>query len=202
MFFLNTGRRLLAVTAAHVYDAHIADKDAQQIECYFGALRIKPEMQIISRGQRVDIITFDMTAEQLEATGKNIVTAWPPAIPREGCGVFFGGFPAREVLREGAHDFAYGFMHGILPVRTVTDHQITCRIERAHLLPTPGLGPTLPPPNYDAGGFSGGPLFTLIDGDNLQTWRLGGVVSEASATLEMITAVRADHISDDGVVAL
>lgn len=196
VFVLDTSYHIFAVTAAHVYNAYLAAKKKEpNLQAYFGNLQINPDTQIRSCGNGIDIATFDITDEQINTIGCTPVTRWPPTIPNEGCGVFFGGFAGVDVVQEGRHEFAYAFRPGILPARTVTDHQITVHVERQHLVDR-----VSPPPNFDAGGFSGGPLFALIEG-NLQDWRLSGVISEASSTLETFTAVRAVFITDDGRVA-
>ncbi len=47
------------------------------------------------------------------------------------------------------------------------------------------------PPNTDLGGISGGPVITVMKSPSyLVSYRLGGIVSEASAELEKVFAKR------------
>jgi hypothetical protein len=61
-------------------------------------------------------------------------------------------------------------------------------------------GSGLPPPGYDIGGVSGGPMLmpTLVIGGVI--WRFAGVIIEAAAgtLFEQVVAVRAHHIHPDG----
>ena len=57
----------------------------------------------------------------------------------------------------------------------------------------------LPTEGYDLGGISGAPLLTVVDNKSgLQTWRLAGVIYEASPNLGIIYATPADFILADG----
>ena len=54
-------------------------------------------------------------------------------------------------------------------------------------------------PNTDLGGISGGPVIAAIESPSfLISYRLGGIVSEASSELEKVFAKRADFIREDG----
>jgi hypothetical protein len=61
-------------------------------------------------------------------------------------------------------------------------------------------GSGLPPPGYDIGGVSGGPMLmpTLVEGGVI--WRFAGVIIEAAAgtLFEQVVAVRAHYIHPDG----
>jgi hypothetical protein len=118
MFFLDCGRGPFAVTAAHVFDEFLGDRQTHRVRsCQIGNLGFNPEERLIASGthQRIDIATFRVTPEEIATTGKRIVQgtdgAWP-APPNVGEAVFFGGFPGVErvlvrlVRRHGAtHGF-------------------------------------------------------------------------------------------------
>lgn len=58
--------------------------------------------------------------------------------------------------------------------------------------------PTMPP-NTDLGGISGGPVITVLESPSyFVSYRLSGIVSEASAELEKVFAKRVDFIKSDG----
>jgi hypothetical protein len=84
------------------------------------------------------------------------------------------------------------------PITSVTDRQITCRFDREKMLALSGSG--LPPPGYDIGGVSGGPMLmpTLVEGGVI--WRFAGVIVEAAPgrLFEQVVAVRAHYIQPNG----
>lgn len=122
----------------------------------------------------------------------------PP--PKEGEQVFFCGYPGQETIQTGHLEVNFGLHCGFCPATNVTDHQIKCHFDLTSRVDTIGNG--LPPPAYQLGGISGGPL--LVPDYDLKEktwgWRLGGVISEAIATpdYEILTAVRAHFIHPDG----
>jgi hypothetical protein len=70
------------------------------------------------------------------------------------------------------------------------------------------LGDGIPPENFDFRGISGGPMLMVIQGRNLRSWALAGVIyqgpntsenpDEAISGLEIIRARRAHFILPDG----
>jgi hypothetical protein len=64
------------------------------------------------------------------------------------------------------------------------------------LSPVPGVPP--PPPHYEVGGISGGPLLTILPRDRGFEWRFGGVIVQGLTAWDVVRAVRADAIAADG----
>jgi hypothetical protein len=56
------------------------------------------------------------------------------------------------------------------------------------------------PEGYDIGGMSGGPSMMTVDSANLAYWRLSGVMTEFSTSLEIFRATRADFLHPDGTL--
>jgi hypothetical protein len=87
-------------------------------------------------------------------------------------------------------------------ITSITDHQISCRLDREKMIDLNGNG--LPPFGYNIGAVSGGPLLvpTLVEQGALKgvVWRLGGVIMEAAKgeLFEQVVAVRAHYIQPDG----
>jgi hypothetical protein len=81
---------------------------------------------------------------------------------------------------------------------SVSDRGISGHFDRQYQVDKPGQ-PTAPE-GYDIGGVSGGPLMTMVDSANLSYWRLGGVMTEFSTSLEIFYATRADFILSDGTL--
>lgn len=200
VFFVRTPKKLLAVTAKHVYEGYLSAKqDCSETVCQFGNFTFVPEDRIISTGGRVDIATFEMLDHEVEKIGKKPIEYWPPMIPSEDKGILFAGFPAVETIQLGTREYSFGMCVGSGVARTVTDHQFTTVIEHDQLVDTLGLG-RLPSPNLDIGGMSGGPVLTLVETPFMVTWRLGGVIVQGWPSADMIVAHRADTIDENGKV--
>ena len=141
--------------------------------------------------------------------GKAAISAppdtWPPP-PNPGEQVMFGGFPGQERIISGPGAISFGFHSGMSAATSVTERQIAQRYEREFMIDQHGNG--LPPKGYGLGGISGGPLLVPLYRDGAWTWRLGGVISQATeerppdeVIFEMIVAHRAEHIQPDGTLA-
>jgi hypothetical protein len=208
MFFLDCGRGAFAVTADHVYDGFLEDRDERRVRsCQIGNVAFdNPEGRLIARGKHlgIDIATFRVTPEEIAATGKRIVKGtdgtWPPP-PNDGEGVFFGGFPGGERIPIAAHDISFGLHSAMVPLTSHTDYQLCCQLDRDSRVDVRGLG--LPPEGYDLGGVSGGPMLQPVYRDRVWGWRLVGALSEAvsASSFERVTAVRAHFILPDGRIS-
>jgi hypothetical protein len=198
VFFVQTPKALLAVTAKHVYEDYIAKKaESDGVECQIANLPFLPDERLVGLGKAYDIATFRMLPEELRKINKIPMTCWPPLPPQEGGGILYAGFPGTEKTENGPRDFSFGVYAGSGVARTVTDMQIKSLVEHEHLIDVYKLG-RLPEPGFDTGGMSGGPVMTLVESDHFLHWRLGGVIVQGWAAVDMILAHRADVIMDDG----
>lgn len=220
-FMLDRGSRPILVTAAHVYKQYVYDwertgplrcqvantfvRDLRSNLIACGNLGIRPD----EREREPDIATFRLPVGAAERIGKKPIMAppngWPPP-PKAGEQVMFAGFPGQEriVLSPGA--ISFGFHSGMSPATSITEHQITLRFEREFMLDHHGSG--LPPKGYGLGGISGGPVLVPLYYDSAWTWRLGGVISQATeerrpeeVIFEFVVAHRAEYIQPDGTLA-
>jgi hypothetical protein len=108
-----------------------------------------------------------------------------------------GGYPGNGRERVSRKGVSFGFFGALVIARAVSYDQISCLFERECIIESADV-PAMPS-NYDLGGISGGPLITVLESPSyLVTYRLGGIVSEASSELELVFAKRADFIKDDG----
>jgi hypothetical protein len=208
IFFLDCSRGPFAVTAAHVFDGFLRDRQTHRVRsCQIGNVAFNPEERLIASGtqQGIDIATFRVTPEDIVATGKRIVRGtdgvWPPP-PNIGEAVFFGGFPGVERVPVAPHEISFGLYGAMVPLTDFTEYQLCARMEPEYRLDVRDLG--LPPKGYDLGGVSGGPMLQPVFQDNVWGWRLVGVLSEAVAVqgFERVTAVRAHFILPDGRLSL
>jgi hypothetical protein len=135
MFFLDCGRGPFAITAAHVFDGFLLDRQTHRVRsCQIGNVGFNPEERLIASGtqQGIDIATFRVTPEEIAATGKRIVQgtdgAWPPP-PNIGEAIFFGGFPGVERLSIAPHQISFGLHSAMVPLTDSTEYQLCARMD-------------------------------------------------------------------------
>jgi len=200
VFFVSPDRPFM-ITADHVYTAYLdaRNKFGDFARCQLGNLRFVPESRLIARSKSLDIATFAVTSEEIKRTydGK-FAMSFDPMNPQIGKGVFFAGFPGRERRRLSEREIESCIFTASTVADNISDREISGHFDRAYQVDKPGR-PTAPE-GYDIGGVSGGPLVTMVDSANLCYWRLGGVMTEFSTSLEIFRATRADFILPDGTL--
>lgn len=97
------------------------------------------------------------------------------------------------------YELSFAVYPGLMVAKSVNQRNISCCFEREFLVERRGF--SAPPPNYDIGGMSGGPLLTLVERNGLQYLSLGGVISQGSSDFELFFASRADCILEDGTLS-
>ncbi len=125
--------------------------------------------------------------------------SFDPMIPQTGKGVFFAGFPGLARRRLSERAIENGIFTALTVADNVTGREISGHFDRERQVDKPGR-PTAPE-GYDIGGVSGAPLVTMVDSANLCYWRLGGVMTAFSTSLEIFYATRADFINADGTLS-
>jgi hypothetical protein len=180
-FLLDCGRGPFLVTAAHVYQQFLTDKQrARRLQLQVCNVAFDLEERLISCGadRQIDIATFQIDAPEVNEVGKRVVAgtdgAWPPP-PSPGEAALFGGFLGSQRVVINSREISFGLHIAMTPVTDFTEHQVRCRLDRRYWVDTRGLG--LPLPGYDLGGVSGGPLLVPNYVDDRWGWRLAGVVS-------------------------
>jgi hypothetical protein len=199
--------RLLAVTAAHVFNGYLADKrrSARTI-CRIGTTQFDPERRLVGLGSNIDIATFDFTYDDLRELGKQAIvitdaTHWPPPHPFPGQAAFFAGFPGASRIWLSWRSVSFGLYTASPRINSASDRQITCPFEREQWIDVTGRG--LPPRGFKLGGLSGGPLLIPLDTDGVWDFNLGGVISEAprsSLGYETLVVEPAHFIAPDGTI--
>ncbi|MDF1554430.1 MAG: hypothetical protein P1P84_15270 [Deferrisomatales bacterium] len=210
-FFLDCGRGPFLVTAGHVFSGYLEarrDRGAGLATVGTGpgpgpgeGLEVDLEERLIAHSSDPDVATFRVAAGEPGRSGCVVLTGhgreWPPPPPEEGRGVFFAGFPGLEVLRPGPRVLSFGALAGMGVATDVGSRSIWSQFERGEWTDVFGLG--LPPEDYNMGGLSGGPLLAVVEHLGVMSWRLGGVICEASSQLaEGMFAARADFIGPRG----
>jgi hypothetical protein len=215
-FFLNTGQRILAVTANHVIEDWRRDCGVGNVVAlHLGSdlvIDFDVRNAVIAAHEEIDIATFRISESEIASIGKTVLTgyqqAWPPLPPQQERAVYFGGFPGVETIRLSRNEISFGASAGHGAASSVSERDVSSLIERSNLIPVLGRG--LPPENFNFGGISGGPLLSVIEQNGLRSWSLAGVIHEgpnpssdaaqAIDGLEIIKARRAHFILPDGTL--
>lgn len=195
--FLKIGKRILGVTADHVYRGYIADLASRPVVCQIGSVRYQPEKRVISRDVETDLVTFDVPEFIVAAAGcsPHDVFQWPPPPLSEGELVIAGGFPGP--LREGRLTVAeFPFITLASRVRQSGEDHASLQLELASS--EWGTAERLYA-GADLGGMSGGPVFRH-HGEGIERISLAGFVYEYGPSWEIMLARHAASIAPDGTV--
>ena len=185
VFFLDTGKRTFAVTAAHAVTECMADtKSGMFIQCMIGSAYGTPVPfhigdRLIDAHEGVDIATLWFTPEEIQQTGREILKGyyhpkWPPPLAEKESGVTYCGYPGkgRKWLARKEISFGCVMMGGI----ATNSHALSLSIliERDRLLQQ--LGDEVMPENFDFGGMSGGPVLAIVESPTIRCWMPAGVI--------------------------
>jgi hypothetical protein len=185
-FFLDTGERIFAVTAAHVVEECLQDtKSSTFVQCMLGSklgsvVAFHLGDRLIDTHREIDIATFWITQEEIRQTGRVVLQGfyhgkgWPPPLPQQDRGVTYCGFPGtgRRWLAPREISFGCAAMAGIATNSHETSLSIL--VERENLVQV--FGEEAMPENYDFGGVSGGPVLAVVQTPTLRSWMPAGVI--------------------------
>lgn len=202
VFFVDLGSGPFGITAAHIIDALLRDKESfSNLVCQVGNVELDPSDRLIGLASSRDLATFKVTSQELTnlaLTPHVDPGPWPPRSPQEGKGAFFGGFRLGEGKQLDLRvPYPFDFWNGFGPLTGIYDQQIKMRFEREYWVHRPDCPE--PPPGAEWGGVSGGPLFALFE-NPVVFYQLAGILSEYSETLELLVATPARFISKNGSI--
>lgn len=205
---LHTAKELLGITNAHVADALANCTDQIGNRCQIGGAYLDPA-RLMAKHPSLDLATFRLSSVVIGqiallndgSVGEGFkhqaatVTNWPPAPPIEGAPVMYGGFPGayRKKLDDGNVNF--GFFWFATKVQSVSEKNIGMVIERESSV---SIGEVVLPDKADLGGWSGGPVFRIVEQNLLETLELCGVIYEYSAETGIVLAHPLTDLNPDG----
>lgn len=209
-FMLDAGAGPFLVTAAHVYRAYLkARQERGDTVCVVEETVLPLEERLIAFDTNWDVATFRVAREEVEhfrrTKGRVSLTGsqreWPPKPPQEGRGIFFAGFPGdgrtmREYRGGSRVEVDYLGYTALAVADSVSPVGISTVLQHDPRLDI-GLRPEIPP-DWALGGCSGAPLLTFVEHNGVFSWRLGGIIYEAGATI--VKASRADCLNPDGTI--
>lgn len=199
MTFVRTHSEVLGITNAHVAEGFADCTDESGRICQLGAARLDPA-RFIARHQIMDLASFRLSdvilaqAEHLERLDAVTVPVWPPTPPQEGDVVMFGGYPGiyREE-RDNNVDFLFTWFAG--KVASASEKNVGMVLE---LATSKSLSSSRVPPHADLGGWSGGPVFTVVDSNGIERIELSAIIYEYSAAYEIAFAHPMSQLAEGG----
>jgi hypothetical protein len=113
--------------------------------------------------------------------------------------VLIAGFPSvgKRFTESGILNF--GLYHACTSIDSVNDRDISM-VREADDEVADLVGKGLPPRGFDVRGMSGGPVIAVLENVGIVSWALAGAIYECSTYFEIIKAVRADLIDENGIV--
>lgn len=201
MFFIDSGKMTLALTASHVYQTYLEAKQADNgIVSQLGNVTFNLENRLIENNPTVDIATFKITNFEIQQLRRlpfrGSQSTWPPTPPTNNQPVFFGGYPRTQRTIGQEFDVDFGLAFILCLASNVNSQQMTCQIEHNFILHINGSPPL--DENYFWGGTSGAPVIKIVR-NTIETFELAGVVSHSwDKNTILVSHVR--HINDDGTL--
>jgi hypothetical protein len=192
-FFLDTGERMFGVTAWHVVDgwrkSRVGDGAGPlRLGGNGSSVELDWDARVIEEHSGIDIATFVVGRDEVALLGKTVLTgyqkAWPPAPPKERCGIYYCGYPGVGTRHPSIQEVIFGAVPGSGIASSVNERDVSTLIERQYLMPV--LGGGTPPENFDLAG-------VIYQGPNPSEDPAQAIVG-----LEIIKARRADFIRPNG----
>ena len=205
---VRTPKALLGITAAHVFRQYERDSKNGPVRLQF-MNEVIDDLggRLIDISDKLDLATFALDEDLVKRLGRTPLGVWPPRPPQEGKGIMISGFPAVERIESKNFEVNFGLFTALGVARTVTEKQITWLLEREFQLAKARV--PAPPPEYDLGGISGGPLISWFESPYFVShYCLSGIViehpdyknSKNMQPIERLIAIRADSIAERGKI--
>lgn len=196
MTFVRTQTDVLGVTNAHVADGISTCTDEPGRGCQLGGAHLDPA-RLIARHPTMDLATFRLSDVMLNVSGHQAATVpdWPPQPPSQGKPVMYGGYPGmyREELTD--NNFGFTFAWFASTVQSVSQQNVgmVLQISTSNSVSSKRI-----PENADLGGWSGGPVFRVVDSDNIERLELAAIIYEYSGNYEIAFAHPLSDLLPDG----
>ena len=194
--FVNSGVRVLGLTAAHVHqECMTALERDPELGCQIGGHSFQPAKHLIDIDEDLDLATYDLSEIQVNAAGADIhaPSTWPPTLTNDL--VLVGGWPWRSVVshsRSSTHDFVLFIGRFV----GTSENCLGMNTFRSTSIP---YGARSLSPDLNLGGMSGGPMYVLKQ-DLIARLELVGIVCEFSPNplFELMLARPVSRVAADG----
>ena len=178
--------QIFCLTACHVVDECIKSFESDPDRtCQIGNATFDPSDLLIARHTTYDLATFKLSEPYAASAGlfPTTLPSWPPKAPAKDELVILGGYPgAYRFDRNGEIDFGFATFIGKLD--SVSDQKMgmVLRIESSL-----SSGQNRIPSKADLGGWSGGPVFRIIESPIFYI-EVIGIIYEYSQNFEIVFA--------------
>lgn len=206
MTFLRTDEELLGITNKHVARS-VAESAEAGKNCKVGGAPLEPD-RLIAEHRQFDLATYRLSDVLLANVGlladgsgdpakhqPATVTEWPPVPASEGAPVMYGGYPGdhRSSLADGNVEF--GFFWFANKVLSLSDRNIGMVINSENSI---SVGDRPIKAGSDLGGWSGGPVFRVIQENAIERLELSGIIYECSGDTGIVLAHPLIDLNPDG----
>lgn len=195
MCFVNTGTRLIGVTAEHVHTACVAALNGDaRVACQIGGHSFEPEKRILDLSKELDLAVYDVSEVQANAARADIHHApvWPPVVAEQDVHIIGGWL--WTLSEHGPGTTTNQFLHFVARLSGSSDRHLGIGTTTSTSIP---WGRNALAPGTNLGGMSGGPVFRLQE-RGLSVLTLVGVIYEYGPLLEMALARPLSLIGPDG----
>jgi hypothetical protein len=197
---LDTGERVIGVTAWHVHEAYLARLALRKLfVCQFGGVTVFPEQILIDKNERLDLATFNLSAVVLDLEGftTHRPQAWPPPRAAVHDLVVYGGFPGTR-RRADLERATFGLDSVTGLVSQVTSQNLMVEVDYSRLFGVDGPEGTIV--SADPRGTSGGPVYRVTDNPEGPGLEIAGFIYEQSEQNRFLLARHAGAVRSDGTI--
>jgi hypothetical protein len=197
--FVRSGNEIFGVTNAHVIDGLAAGTDEIGKRCQIGGAYFDPG-RLIARHPSLDLATVELSGVFLSRAGSRFqpasISTWPPPVPLEGSPIMLGGFPATYRLEreDGSIDFEFAWFAG--KVQSSNDQNVGIALDIANSISP--LGGQRIPAHVALGGWSGGPVFRVVERGGIERLELAAAIYQYSESYEIALAHPLVDLRPDG----
>ena len=196
---VDTGARIIGVTADHVYAEYLKDRSTgKRFVCQFGDVTVVPEERLIHRDEWLDLATFDLS-DIIGNRARFVAGSWPPARPKESDTVIYGGFPGYSRTADpelATATFHFESVTGL--IGDVSAQRIVMNVNYSKLWDADMQEGTISA--IDPRGISGGPVYRIQDAISPLRFELVGFIYEQNDEYRCALARHADLIRADGII--
>jgi len=194
--FVDTGSAVLGVTAGRVADDVIlhCDETTSGRGCRVGNAEMSLS-RFLARHPAIDLATFQLSHEFVASAGHSplSVPSWPPRAPADGELMLLGGYEGRLGKEEAGASHAVHVWFAAHAEGVLDRNGMRLRI--ADPVPASPDGRT---PAVDHGGWRGGAVFRVLEGEAVARLELAGIIYEYGDGSELVLAHPLTSIAPDG----
>ena len=195
----HTGTRQIGVTADHVYEQYLLDKDGfTSFGCQFGGATVEPERWLIDRNREADLATFSIPDVMLAPANlyPHYPVKWPTEPVHEREVVIYGGYPG-SLRKEKEIAVESPFQTLASAVTSVSQDKMGLYLDLANLHWPFHEGEKI---NARLGGMSGGGVYRVIEANPVDRVEIVGFIYEHSQTFDLLFARHAKFVAADGTI--